>query len=159
MAILSVVYNTDGIRAGIEHTAKIFGTHTETIKNRLCKYLSEGIEKLNSFKQKQSYLNRHRINQVIISVTYENSATAKEVQNYIKEKFSITYCAEAVRKLLIKKQVESNPSANSTGQPAGSGRSEKTAEKYYQMRNEPDSGTLFGDAMHLIHQNFPGLCR
>jgi hypothetical protein len=26
------------------------------------------------------------------------------------------------------------------------------------MRHEPDSVTLFGDAMHLIHQNFPGLC-
>ncbi len=53
-------------------------------------------------KPKQSYLNRHQINQIIIFVTYENSATAEEVKNYIKEKFSITYCAEAVRRLLIK---------------------------------------------------------
>ncbi len=27
------------------------------------------------------------------------------------------------------------------------------------MRKEPDSVTLFADVMHLIHQNFPGLCR
>ena len=27
------------------------------------------------------------------------------------------------------------------------------------MRKEPDSVTLFIDVMHLIHQNFPGLCR
>jgi transposase len=26
------------------------------------------------------------------------------------------------------------------------------------MRKEPDSVTLFVDVMHLIHQNFPGLC-
>ena len=26
------------------------------------------------------------------------------------------------------------------------------------MRYDPDSVTLFGDAMHLIHQNCPGLC-
>ena len=27
------------------------------------------------------------------------------------------------------------------------------------MRKEPDSVTLSADVMHLIHQNFPGLCR
>jgi transposase len=26
------------------------------------------------------------------------------------------------------------------------------------MRKNPDSATLFADVMHLIHQNFPGLC-
>ena len=108
MAILSVAYYAGGIEAGIEHTAKIFGKHIETIKNWLRKYLSEGIETLNSFNYipKQSYLNRHQINQVVIFVTYENPATAKEVQNYIKEKFSVTYCAEAVRKLLIKNRLK-----------------------------------------------------
>jgi transposase len=107
-AILSVAYNTDDIEAGIEHTAEIFGKHTETIKNWLRLYLSGGAENLNSFnyKPKQSYLNRQQINQVIIFVTYENPATAGEVQNYIKEKFSITYCAEAVRKLLIKNRLK-----------------------------------------------------
>jgi transposase len=108
IAILSVVYDTEGIEAGIRHTAEIFGKDTETIKNRLRLCLTGGAEKLNFFnyKPKQSYLNRHQINQVIISVTYENPATAKEVHNYIKEKFSITYCAEAVRKLLIKNRLK-----------------------------------------------------
>jgi transposase len=108
MAILSVAYDADGIGAGIEHTARLFGKHTETIKNRLRLCLTGGAEKLNFFnyKPEQSYLNRHQINQVIISVTYENPATAKEVGNYIKEKFSITYCAEAVRQLLIKNRLK-----------------------------------------------------
>ena len=90
MAILSIAYYTGDIEAGIRHTAEIFGKHTETIKNWLRRYLSEGIEALNSFnyKPKQSYLNRHQINQVIIFVTYENPATA------------------AVRKLLIKNRLK-----------------------------------------------------
>lgn len=107
-AILSVAYNAEGIEAAIGHTAKIFGKHTETIKNWLQKYLNEGIEKLNFFnyKPKQSYLNRHQINQVIIFVTYENPSAVKEVKNYIKEKFSINYCTEAVRQLLIKNRLK-----------------------------------------------------
>jgi len=35
----------------------------------------------------------------------------------------------------------------------------KTAEEYYRMRQYPDSVVLSGDVIHLIHQDFPGLCR
>ena len=96
------------MKAGIERTAEIFGQHVETIKNRLRKYLTGGAEKLNAFncKPEKSYLNRYQINQVIISVTYENPATVREVRNYINEKFSVTYSIEAVRKLLIKNRLK-----------------------------------------------------
>ena len=59
---------------------------------------------MNSFnyKPKQSYLNRYQINQVIIFVTYENPGTVKEVMDYIKREFSVSYSHEAVRQLLIK---------------------------------------------------------
>ena len=36
----------------------------------------------------------------------------------------------------------------------------KTVEKYFEMKQTSEPGTvfLFGDGMHLIHQNIPGLC-
>lgn len=131
MAILSVIYDTNGIEAGIGRTSDIFGKHTETIKNWLRIYLNEGIEKLNSsnYKPKQSYLNRHQINQVIIFVTYENPATAKEVQDYIKEKFSIAYCTEAVRQLLIKNRLKVIRPRTVPGNPPS------TEEQKKQWRN------------------------
>jgi len=160
MAILSVSSNTDGIEAGIEQTAEIFGKHTETVKNWLKQYLTGGVEKLNNFnyKPKKSYLSRHQINQVIIFVTYENPATVKEVANYINHKFSISYSVEAVRKLLIKNGLKVIRPRTVPGNPPSQDEQKKTVEKYYEMRQLPDSAVLFGDVMHLVHQNFPGLC-
>ena len=108
MAVLSVIYNADGIEAGIEQTAQVFGKHTETVRNRLNRYFTGGAEKLNTFscKAKKSYLSRHQINQVIIFVTYENPATVREIANYINDKFSVSYSVEAVRKLLIKNGIK-----------------------------------------------------
>lgn len=108
IAVLSVIYNADGIEAGIEQTAQVFGKHTETVRNWLSQYFTGGAEKLNTFnyKAKKSYLSRHQINQVIIFVTYENPATVKEIANYINDKFSISYSVEAVRKLLIKNGIK-----------------------------------------------------
>ena len=104
MAILSAALNKDGIEAGIENAAPVFGKHIETIKNWLLQYLTGGAEKLNSFncKPEQPYLDRYQINQTVIFVTYENLADVKEVKDYIKKKFSISYSTEAVRQLLIK---------------------------------------------------------
>jgi len=45
------------------------------------------------------------------------------------------------------------------GNPPGPEEQNKTVDKYYDMRYKPDSVTLFGDVMHTVHQNFPGLCR
>ena len=104
MAILSAALNKSDIEAAVENAAAVFGKHTETIKNWLFLYLTEGPEKLNSFnyRPKQSYLSRYQINQIIIFVTYENPATVKEVMNYIDNEFSISYSHEAVRRMLIK---------------------------------------------------------
>jgi transposase len=160
IAILSVVCNTEGVKAGIERTAEIFGQHIETVKNWLRKYLTGGAEKLNAFnyKPKKSYLNRYQINQVVIFVTYENPATVKEVRNYINEKFSVTYSVEAVRKLLIKNRLKVIRPRTVPGNPPSPEVQKKTVEKYYYMRYKPDSVTLFCDVMHMVHQNFPGLC-
>jgi len=160
MAILSVSSNSDGIEAGIEQTAEIFGKHTQTVKNWLSQYLTGGTEKLNTFnyKPKKSYLSRSQINQVIIFVTYENPATVKEVNNYINEKFSISYSVEAVRILLIKNGLRVIRPRTVPGNTPSPEEQKKTVENYRQMRQLPDSVVLFGDAVHLIHQNFPGLC-
>ena len=160
-AILSVAYSTQDVKAGIERTAEIFGQHTETVKNRLRKYLTGGAEKLNAFncKPEKSYLNRHQINQVIIFVTYENPATVREVRNYIDEKFSVTYSAEAVRKLLIKNRLKVIRPRTVPGNPPGEEKQKEFITQYDNMRYTSDSVTLFGDVMHMIHQNFPGLCR
>jgi len=161
IAILSIAYDKEGVKAGIGRTAEIFGQHIETVKNRLRRYLSGGAEKLNAFncKPKKSYLNRYQINQVIISVTYENPATVKEVRNYINEKFSVTYSAEAVRKSLIKNRSEVIRPRIVPGNPPGEEKQKEFIRQYDNMRYDSDSVTLFCDVMHMIHQNFPGLCR
>jgi len=120
-AILSAAYNTDGIGAGIEKTAAIFGKHTGTVKIRLRRYFIGGAEKLNSSncKPKKSYLSLHQKNQVVISVTYENPGTVREAGNHIEEKFSVTYSAEAVRKLLIKNRLKVIRPRTVPGNPPG----------------------------------------
>ena len=45
------------------------------------------------------------------------------------------------------------------GNPPSPEVQKKMLREYEHMRKEPDSVTLFADVMHLIHQNFPGLCR
>ena len=44
------------------------------------------------------------------------------------------------------------------GNPPSPEKQNQYIEKYHEMRNEPDSVFLSCDVMHLIHQNFPGLC-
>lgn len=104
IAILSAALNKNDIEVAVENAAAVFGKHIETIKNRLFQYLTEGPEKVNSFncKPEQPYLNRYQINQVVISVTYENPANVREVMSYINNEFSVSYSYEAVRQLLIK---------------------------------------------------------
>jgi len=160
MAILSVAFNTGGIESGIEHTAEIFGKHTETVKNRLRQYFTEGAEKLNSFnyKPEKSYLNMFETNQIVIYVTFGNPSTTKEVREYIEQKFGISYCVEAVRQLLRKHGLKVLRPGTVPGNPPGEEKQKEFIGQYSNMRNTPDSVTLCGDVMHLIHQNFPGLC-
>jgi len=50
MAVLSVSCNADGIEAGIEQTAQVFGKHTQTVRNRLGQYFTGGAEKTEYFQ-------------------------------------------------------------------------------------------------------------
>jgi transposase len=44
------------------------------------------------------------------------------------------------------------------GNPPGEEKQKEFIEKYHNMRQATDSVVLFCDVMHMIHQNFPGLC-
>jgi len=85
--------------------ASIIGRSIKTIENWHWQYDKKGINSLNSFhyKPKQSYLTSEQINQVVNWVGETNPGKTKEIREYIKEYFKVTYSIEAVRKLLKKK--------------------------------------------------------
>ncbi|MBT8341131.1 MAG: transposase [Desulfatitalea sp.] len=84
--------------------ASIIGKSAKTIENWYHQYKTKGIESLNSFqyKPKQSYLTAEQINQVASWVKETNPGKTKEVSEYIKAHFQVTYSNEAVRKMLHK---------------------------------------------------------
>jgi transposase len=155
IALLTLALNPD-----IGAAASSFGKCTATIESWLRQFLTGGAEKLNFFnyKPKKSYLNRYEINQVIIHVTFDNPDTTKEVKDYIEQKFGISYCTDAVRKLLIKNGLKVMRPRLVPGNPPSEEKQKEFIEKYHNMRQDPDSVMLCCDVMHMIHQNFPGLC-
>jgi transposase len=160
MAILSVAFDKEGIKAGIKKAADIFGKHSETVKNWVRQYLTEGAEKLglSNYKPKKSYLNMSEMNQVVIHASFGNPSTTKEVRDYIEQKFGISYCVEAVRQSLRKHGLKVLRPGTVPGNPPSEEKRKEFIGQYENMRNTPDSVTLCGDVMHPIHQNFPGLC-
>lgn len=68
--------------------------------------------------------------------------------------------SEAVRKMLRKKGLKILRPKVIPGNPPGEEEQKQTIEQYFEMKRIRESGTvfLFGDGMHLIHQNVPGLC-
>ena len=133
-----------------------------TIKNWLSQYITKGINSLDAFqyKPKQSYLTLEQIDQVVSWVKETNPAKIKEVREFIKDHFDIAYSCEAVRKLLKKNGFKVLRPKVVPGNPPSEDVQKKTVEKYFEMKQTSEPGTvfLFGDGMHLIHQNIPGLC-
>jgi transposase len=85
--------------------ASTIGKNIKTIENWHHQYVTKGIDSLNSFqyKPKQSYLTSAQIDQVVTWVKETNPGKTKEVREYIKDHFKITYSTEAVRKILKKR--------------------------------------------------------
>ena len=85
--------------------ASIIGKSIKTIETWHNQYLTKGIDSLNSFqyKPKQSYLTSEQIDRVATWVKETNPGKTREVRQYIKDHFKVSYSTEAVRKLLIKK--------------------------------------------------------
>ena len=67
-------------------------------------YVTRGIDSLNSFQYqpKKSFLTPEQIDQVAKWVKETNPGKIKEVREYIKDHFQISYSNEAVRKMLQK---------------------------------------------------------
>jgi len=88
----------------LKSIASIIGKSIRTIENWHDQYVKKGIDSLNSFqyKPKQSYLTPEQIDQVVDWVKQSNPGKTKEVREYIKDHFKVTYSIEAVRKILKK---------------------------------------------------------
>jgi transposase len=84
--------------------ASIIGKSIKTIENWHHQYVTRGIDSLNSFqyKPKKSYLTPEQIDQVVNWVKETNPGKTKEVREYIKDHFQVSYSNEAVRKILRK---------------------------------------------------------
>lgn len=88
----------------LEEIASIIGKSVKTIENWHYHYVTKGIDSLNSFqyKPKQTYLDTDQIEQITTWVRETNPGKIKEVTEYIKDRFKVTYSNEAVRRLLKK---------------------------------------------------------
>ncbi len=157
LVAMLMLYNND-----VNYVALIIGTATRTIENWYQKYLAGGVHALiaNNYKPKQTTLNFFQINQVVIWVTFNNPDTVKEVLNYIFEKYGVKYCHETVRQLLIKRGLKCIRPKQVPGNPPSKEKQLKFIEEYRMKKKTSEHGTLFlfGDAMHLVHQNVRGFC-
>ena len=91
-------------RVELEAIASIIGKSVKTIENWHYQYVTKGIDSLNAFqyKPKKSYLTSDQIDQVVSWVKETNPGKIKEVREYIKDHFKVSYSNEAVRKILKK---------------------------------------------------------
>jgi len=146
----------------IKNIAFIIGKSTKTIENWYKLYKNQGINALNSFdyKPKQSKLKYHEMNQVIIWITVNNPRNVNEVKEYIKEKFSIDYTQDAIRKIIRKRGLSWIKPKVIPGNPPSEDQQKETIKKYFEMKaiSEPCTVFLFVDGMHLVHQNIPSFC-
>ena len=83
----------------VEEVSSVIGVHVKTLENRYKQYRCKGIDSQNSFgyKSKKTYLNYHQICQAVIWVIFNNPENTLEIRDYIRNKFGVTYCIEAVR--------------------------------------------------------------
>ncbi len=146
----------------IETVAIVVGKSVQTIENWRRQYVTKGIESLNSFQYqpKQTFLTETQCDKVADWVRKTNPATAKHVQHYIESEFGVVYSVEGVRKLLKRMGLKVIRPKIVPGNPPTEEQQKEHIAQYIEMKKESEAGTVFlyGDGMHLIHQNIPGLC-
>jgi transposase len=147
--------------AGIENVSFVVGCTVETIKNWVRIYETKGTESLNTYnyKPKKPYLTFSQISQVVIFVISDSPRSAEEIREYIKDRFNVCYCEESVRQLLKKRGLRFIRPRTVPGSPPSPEEQRQFIQQYDELRGNPEIKVLFGDAMHLIHQNLPSLCR
>jgi transposase len=144
----------------VEYVSHVIGYSTRSILNWVDIYMTKGVDGLNSFnyKPKESYLNINQVNQVVIFVIFYSPCKVKEVNEYIKEKFNVSYSDESVRRLLLKRDLKFIRPKTVPGSPPSIDIQNQFVDQYRELRKKPGAKVLCGDAMHLLHQNVPGLC-
>lgn len=155
IAMLLLKSNPDTI-----FVSDILGMVPRTIENWFKKYIDGGVKGLIAcnYTPKKAKLDFFQINQVVIWVIHHNPDTTKEVAEYIREKFNINYCPEAVRQLLLKRGIKLIRAKIIPGNPKTIEEQRQFITRYNDLKNSitPGSKILFGDAMHLVHQNLNG---
>jgi transposase len=146
----------------IEHVASLLGRSLKMLKRWGHQYLSKGIDSLNAFnyRPKQTYLKPKQIEQLVAWVKETNPAKTKQVSAYIKEQFRGTYTVEAGRQLLHRQGLKRLRPKQQPGDPPSADEQRAFVKHYETMKGESEPGTVFvfGDAMHVVHQNEPGYC-
>lgn len=142
--------------------AQVIGKSTATIERWFQHYLTKGIDSLNSFNYvpKKSFLKKDQISEVTDWVRKTNPLTIKEVLQYINDNYKIKYTNEGIRKLLIKNGLKLLRPKVVPGNPPSEEQQKNKIDEYFKMKSSCEAGTifLFGDGMHLIHQNIPTFC-
>jgi transposase len=157
MALLLLAKNLD-----LKDIASVVGKSARTIENWHQQYVTKGIDSLNSFQYvpKKTFLTEEQISQVIKWVADTNPGKLKEIKQYITDQFHVRYSNEAVRKLLKKNGLKILRPKVVPGNPPGEEEQKKNITEYFDMKAfcEPGTVFLFGDGMHLVHQNVSAQC-
>jgi transposase len=157
IAILFIAKGSD-----ITIVGSAVGKNIKTVENWYNQYLVKGIDSLNSFqyKPKEAFINKEQTDKLVSWVRDTNPSIIKEVKQYIKDNFNVQYSIEGIRVILKKNGLKVLRPKVIPGNPPTEEEQRDTIEKYFEMKESCEKGTvfLFGDGMHLIHQNIPALC-
>jgi transposase len=160
MRFIALLMLSQGI--DIQTVAFSIGKSLKSIENWLTQYRTKGIESLNSFnyKPKQSFLTPEQIEHTVAWVKETHPEKVKEVREYIKDQFQVTYSVEAVRQFLHKQGLNVLRPKLIPGHAPSEEEQRKFIENYHTLKASREVGTvfLFGDGMHLVHQVMAGLC-
>ena len=145
-----------------KNITNVLGLTIQTIINWLQIYIDKGIEALNCFKYKpkKCHLDGNQILQLKTWVKKNNPGKIKQVAQYIQDNFNVKYDNESVRIILIKNGLKVIRPKIIPGDPPSEEKQKECIDDYFERKEACKTGTifLFGDGMHLVHQNIPALC-
>lgn len=157
IALKMIAYSID-----LEKILKTLSISMKTLENWFIVYIENGIDDLNSFQYKgrESLLGKEEIEKLIAWVEAENPSNIKEVVDFIFLNFNLKYSVEGVRKILRKHGFKFLKPKIVPGNPPSEEEQIEFVGEYFEMKKECEPGTafLFGDGMHLTHQNISGYC-
>lgn len=135
------------------------GKDKKTLENWFKVYINKGIDALNTFNYvpKRPSLNENEINELVNWVKNNNPSKLKQIKEYISNHFGVEYTIEAVRKIMKKNGLKVLRPQVKPGKKPSKEEQEEFINEYFDSKTK-NTVTLFGDGVHLVHQNIPGLC-